>query len=149
MGTRGVVLVLLAAVLLQTLLPASAAEDLVRIALKKHPIDQNSRVATRLSGEEGRRRMGLCGANSLGSGDEGDIVTLKIYMNAQCYREIRVGTAAQNFAVIFDTGSSHLWASSAMCCFFFDFNSKTVSVIPRKSGSSISEVFKKYDDMAC
>ncbi|GJN15246.1 hypothetical protein PR202_gb02142 [Eleusine coracana subsp. coracana] len=67
MGTRGVALVLLAAVLLQTLLPASAAEDLVRIALKKRPIDQNSRVATRLNGDEGQRRLGLRGANSLGS----------------------------------------------------------------------------------
>ncbi|KAL5224964.1 hypothetical protein ABZP36_011603 [Zizania latifolia] len=87
MGTRNVALVLLADVLLQTLLPASAAEGLVRIALKKRPIDPNSRVAARLAGE-GQRRQGLRGANSLGDGGEGDIVLLKNYMNAEYFGEL-------------------------------------------------------------
>jgi phytepsin len=114
MGARGAALALLAAVLLQAALPASAAEGLVRIALKKRPVDQNSRVATRLTAEEGPR---LRGANSLGSGDEGDIVALKNYMNAQYFGEVGVGTPAQKFTVIFDTGSSNLWVPSAKCYF--------------------------------
>ncbi|KAI5003081.1 hypothetical protein ZWY2020_027731 [Hordeum vulgare] len=77
MGTRWLALALLvAALLLQTLLPAaSEAEGLVRTALKKRPIDRNSRVATGLSHNE--EQPLLTGVNTLGSEEEGDIVSLK------------------------------------------------------------------------
>ncbi|KAJ0985899.1 hypothetical protein J5N97_004255 [Dioscorea zingiberensis] len=124
------------------LLTSASAEGLVRVGLKKKPIDENSQLAARLSSEEARllkdRKYGL--RNGLGEEWSGtDIIALKNYMNAQYFGEIGIGTPPQKFTVIFDTGSSNLWIPSAKCyfslaCFFHSKYKATRSSTYKKNG---------------
>jgi len=47
--------------------------------------------------------------------EDGTPVIINDYMNAQYYGPVSVGTPAQTFNVIFDTGSSNLWIPSLTC----------------------------------
>ncbi|KUI61690.1 Vacuolar protease A [Cytospora mali] len=67
-------------------------------------------------------------------------VPITNYMNAQYFSEISVGTPAQTFKVILDTGSSNLWVPSSKCnsiaCYLHTKYESSASSTYKKNGSS-------------
>jgi len=60
-----------------------------------------------------RRAVTAAKASSL-LGDSGNVV-INNYENAQYYGEVQLGSPAQKFEVIFDTGSANLWVAGKDC----------------------------------
>jgi len=105
-------LVLVAAAVFGLGLLAVADAKLHRVSIKKFAEEEAPRLSPKASADALRAKYGQQQPTESGSP-----IVIKDFMNTQYYGEVYIGTPAQTFKVVFDTGSSNLWVPSKDCGF--------------------------------
>lgn len=123
----------------------ASSDGVVRIGLKKKQLDISSLNAARIAVKGAKYSEGLqkYSIHPTLETSKVDILSLKNYLDAQYFGVIGIGSPAQNFTVIFDTGSSNLWVPSSKCyfsipCYFHARFSAALSNTYKAIGKSCS-----------
>jgi hypothetical protein len=115
---------------LVTLILLCGAAFASKVPLTKRPLTKSILEKQRIAYEN-------LGKNFLDNG-LGSELPLKDFMNTQYFAEASIGTPAQNFTVVPDTGSSNLWVYSHSCysipCWYHSTYNNAKSSTYKKDG---------------
>ncbi|CAK9193305.1 unnamed protein product [Sphagnum jensenii] len=125
---------------------AAAGNSMPRVALKRNAVQDLQGIRTaKLRAAAVTATLaanGKLGRTSNIGGSELDLA-LSNFMDTQYYGEIGIGNPAQNFSVLFDTGSSNLWVPSSKCyfslaCYFHTRYESSSSSTYKENGTSFA-----------